>query len=201
MLNIVISKEELDALKARDDILAVHIDSVSVPVREYSRSPFEGIVSTIISQLISKAAASTIFARFSDLLGEVNVDNFLAADKELVIKCGISAKKYEYIDNIAKKIKDGILDFQELKTKDYDEVIKILTAYPGIGLWSAEMILIHSLRHPDILAYGDFGIRSGIMKVYGLDELSKAKFNEIKKRLSPYGTIASLYFWQAHSGE
>lgn len=198
---MIISEEDLVALKALDPVLSAYIETVNVPSRDYAISPFEGIVSTIISQLISKAAANTIYNRLLDLLGEITVEKFLAADSKKVIACGISAKKYTYIDNIAKNIKSGILDFQTLKTKDYTEVIEILTSYLGIGLWSAEMILIHSLKHPDILAYGDFGIRSGIMKVYGLDDLSKAEFNKIKKRLSPYGTIASLYFWQAHSGE
>lgn len=63
------------------------------------------------------------------------------------------------------------------------------------------MLLIHGLRRPGVLAYGDLGIRNGIVKVYGLQNLNKEQFNVIKERLSPFNTIASLYFWQAYTGE
>lgn len=136
-----------------------------------------------------------------DLLIEVNEDKYLEFSKEDIVTCGISSKKYETIYNLTYDLKYDILDYQELSEQSDEEIIELLTAYPGIGLWSAEMLLIHGLRRPDVLAYGDLGIRNGIVKVYGLQNLNKEQFDVIKERLSPFNTIASLYFWQAYTGE
>lgn len=69
----------------------------------------------------------------------------------------------------------------------------------GIGEWTAEMLLIHSLQRADVLSYKDLGIRRGIMRLYGLEELSKQEFNVYRKRYSPYGTVASIYLWEISS--
>ncbi len=201
MSKIVISETDLNALKSKDEVLAKYIDSVDIPLRYTSETFFIEVVKTLIGQLISTKAASTIYSRLDDLLTIVNEDNFLNADKNEVLACGISERKYSYVSKIASDMKYGILDYQDLYDKSDEEIINILIAYPGIGLWSAEMLLIHGLKRPDVLAYGDLGIRKGICEVYGLEELSKDDFNLIKERLSPYGTIASLYFWKAYSGE
>lgn len=201
MNKFIISQEDLSALKRQDKFLAAFIDSVDVPKRYYSKTLYKEIVKTVIGQLISTKAADTIYQRLEELLGEVNETNFLNADKVAVIKCGISERKYGYITNLSYDLKYGILDFQELENKSDDEVIKLLCNYPGIGEWSAEMILMHGLLREDVLSFNDLGIRKGICKVYGLEDLSRSEFKEIKQRISPYGTIASLYFWKAYSGE
>lgn len=198
---IEISKSDLIALKALDPVLSKYIENSPKPERYYANSFFESVVSTIIAQLISTKSAETIFGRLKKLLKDVNVDNFLSANKEEVIACGIYDKKYKQIYNIAKKLESGILDFQELSYKSDKEVVKILTQYPGIGQWSAEMIMLFGMRRKDVLSYNDFGIRSGIKIIYNLEELSKNDFNIIKQRLSPYGSLASLFFWQAHMKE
>lgn len=201
MNKIDISKADLRALKSKDEVLAKYIDSVDIPIRYTSDTFFIEVVKTLIGQLISTKAASTIYTRLEDLLLEVNEDNFLNEKKSAIIACGVSERKYSYVSKIASDIKYGILDYQDLYEKSDEEIINILMAYPGIGLWSAEMLLIHGLKRPDVLAYGDLGIRKGICEVYGLETLSKDDFYLIKERLSPYGTIASLYFWKAYSGE
>lgn len=198
---IEINKSDLNALKALDPVLSKYIESTSKPERFFANSFFEAVVSTIIGQLISTKAAATIYSRLQKLIGEINVDNFLSVSKDKVIACGIYNKKYMQIYNIAISLESGILDFQELSLKSDKEIIEILTQYPGIGQWSAEMILLFGMKRKDVLAYSDFGIRSGIKIIYNLENLSKVEFNIIKKRLSPYGSLASLYFWQAHTKE
>ena len=68
-----------------------------------------------------------------------------------------------------------------------------------MGEWTVEMLLIHSLERPNILSYKDLGIRRGIMKLYGLSQLSKEEFEVYRKRYSPYGTTASIYLWEIAS--
>lgn len=201
MNKIEINNKDLNALKALDPILSKYIEVSPIPQRAYAKSFFISVVEALIGQLISTKSANTIYKRLEVLLEDVNAKNFIAAKEADVIGCGIYKKKYDQIAKIAKNLESGILDAQELVLKDDKEVIKILTDYPGIGQWSAEMIMMHGLKRADVLAYGDFGVRSGIKKVYNLQTLTKEEFNEIKLRLSPYGTIASLYFWQAHTKE
>ncbi len=201
MNKIIINKKDLEALKALDPILSNYIEESNIPSRYYADSFFISIVQALIGQLISTKSALTIYNRLNQLLGTINEENFLNEPEANIIACGIYKKKYDQIQIIAKSIKNGILDARELILLTDEKIIENLVKYPGIGLWSAEMIMMHGLKRPNILAFGDFGVRSGIEKVYNLDSLTKKEFIEIKKRLSPYGTIASLYFWQAHMKE
>ena len=76
------------------------------------------------------------------------------------------------------------------------EIIEALTAISGVGVWTAQMLLIFSLMRPDVVSYGDLAIRRGMMNMYGLRELSKEKFERYAKHYSPYGSVASLYLWE-----
>ena len=80
-----------------------------------------------------------------------------------------------------------------------EEVIKELSSLKGIGVWTAEMLLMFSLGRRDVLSFGDFGIRRGLCRIHGLaeEELTKEKFEEYRRLYSPYGTVASLYLWAA----
>jgi 3-methyladenine DNA glycosylase/8-oxoguanine DNA glycosylase len=57
------------------------------------------------------------------------------------------------------------------------------------------MILIFSMQRPDVVSWGDLGIRRGMMALYGLKELTRDQFEEYRKRYAPYGSVASLYLW------
>ena len=89
----------------------------------------------------------------------------------------------------------GGIDLGKLAEMDDAEVIRELSALNGIGVWTAEMMLIFSLMRPDVVSYGDLGIRRGMMRLYGLEELPRAEFERYRARYSPYGTVASLYLW------
>ncbi|NLY31532.1 MAG: DNA-3-methyladenine glycosylase 2 family protein, partial [Firmicutes bacterium] len=70
------------------------------------------------------------------------------------------------------------------------------TALPGVGVWTAEMLLIFSLNRPNILSYNDLAIRRGITNLYGLKELTRDQFEKYRARYSPYCSVASLYLWE-----
>ena len=201
MNKIEINKKDLEALKALDPVLSEYIDNSEMPIRYYDNSFFECVTKTLIGQLISKKAADSIYQNLKHLLKQVSAKNFIEKDKEEIINCGIYEKKYNQILTVAKDVKSGILDAQQLALSNDQKIVKTLCKYPGIGPWSAEMILLFGLKRKDILSFNDFGIRSGVKKVYDLKTLSKVDFEKIKKRLSPYGSLASLYFWQAHTKE
>ncbi len=192
-------EKELLFLSRKDKRLAAAIERIGMIRRETNPNTFEALVNNIIAQQISGKAADTVWNRFSERLGAVTPDAILNADISAVQKCGISMRKAEYIAGIAKAAADKTVDFQNLSALSDEEVIKQLTALRGVGVWTAEMLLIFSLERPNVLSYNDLGIRRGLMKLHGLKELTKEKFLVYQKRYSPYCTVASLYLWAISS--
>ncbi len=110
-------------------------------------------------------------------------------------KCGLSARKAEYIKGIADAVRCGEIDFLRFGEMADEEIIHTLSSLRGIGVWTAEMLLIFSLCRPDVVSWGDRAIRRGMMNLYGLKKLTKEQFERYRKRYSPYGSVASLYLW------
>jgi DNA-3-methyladenine glycosylase II len=107
--------------------------------------------------------------------------------------------KDDIVKTLAKGISEaaisGDLALLELRGLPDEEVIEKMSSLPGVGVWTAEMLLIFSLCRPDVVSWGDLAIRRGMMKLYGLKELSKQQFGRFRKRYSPCGSVASLYLW------
>lgn len=161
---------------------------------------FLGLVQSIVSQQLSVRVADAIFRRVKELLGEVTAENLLAADPEALRGCGLSGRKVEYLRGIADAQRAGTIDFDSLAGKPDAEIIGELVELKGVGVWTAEMLLIFSLGRSDVLSYRDLGIRRGIMMLNGLAELTEADFEHYRRRYSPYGTLASLYLWRIKDG-
>ncbi|MHB1484150.1 MAG: DNA-3-methyladenine glycosylase family protein [Saccharofermentanales bacterium] len=189
-------QREIEYLKSRDKELGAAIDKIGMIEREVMPEPFAAIIASIVSQQISNKAADTIWNRLTGLLhGSMTPGSIATASMVEIQSCGMSMRKAGYIKGIADAAISGAVDFDSLQTLTDDEIITKLTALNGVGVWTAEMILIFSLCRPDVISYGDLGIRRGMMNLYGLDELPKAKFDEYRKRYSPFGSVASLYIW------
>jgi len=188
--------KEIDYLKSKCEILATSITRIGMINRKISPQPFQALISSIISQQISTKAADTVWERLKELLGEVNAETIIEAKPESIQKCGMTNRKVTYIRGIAEAAKSGNIDFVRLHRLSDEEIIKKLTALNGIGIWTVEMLLIFSLCRPDVISYGDLGIRKGIMHLYGLESLSKKEFEIYRQQFSPYNTVASLYFWR-----
>jgi len=188
-------QKEIEYLKRKDKKLAAAIDRIGIIEREITPDPLIALVSSIISQQVSKKAAETVWNRFCELVGEVKPENIMKADPEAIQKCGMTMKKVGYIKGIAEAAMSGEIDFNNLNSLSDEEIIKKLTALHGIGVWTVEMLLIFSLNRPNIVSYKDLAICRGMMNLYGLKTLSKEQFEKYKKRYSPYGSVASLYLW------
>ncbi len=189
-------KREIEHLKKRDTILGDAIDKIGMVKRKTEPDIFYSLVSSIISQQISTKAAVTVKARLMNLIGEINPENINAISANDIQKCGISLRKAEYIKGIAETAITKTTDFYNLYRLSDKEVIEELTKLKGVGEWTAEMLLIHSLERPDILSYKDLGIRKGIMRLYKLEGLSLEEFEIYRRRYSPYSTVASIYLWE-----
>jgi len=189
-------EKEIEFLKKKDKKLAAAIDRIGMIKRELTPDPFEALVVSIVSQQISKKAAETVWNRFCNVLCEVNPENILKASDEEIQKCGMTMKKVGYIKGIAEAAVSGQVDFKNLALLSDEEIIKKLSALHGVGVWTAEMLLIFSLNRPNVVSYKDLAICRGMMNLYGLKSLTKEQFEKYKKRYSPYGSVASLYLWE-----
>jgi len=116
-------------------------------------------------------------------------------DLSKIQSCGMSARKAGYIKGIADSAISGRVDFSRLHTLTDQEIIETLSSLHGVGVWTAEMLLIFSLSRPNVVSFRDLAICRGMMNLYGIKELPKEKFERYRKRYSPYGSVASLYLW------
>ena len=82
-----------------------------------------------------------------------------------------------------------------INTMTDEEAIAALSSLKGIGVWTAEMILLFCLQRPDIFSFGDLAILRGIRMVYHHKDIPRERFERYRKRFSPYCSVASLYFW------
>ena len=192
---------ETDYLASRDPVLGAAIARIGHIDRAVFPDLFEALINSIAGQQISGKALATVWARLCDAVGAVTPENLLAAGEERLRACGLSGRKAGYMLSAAQAAASGTLDVHSLVDKPDEEVIRALTALPGVGRWTAEMLLTFSLERPDVLAYDDFGIRKGMCRLYGLDSLSKAQFAEYRARYAPHATVAALYLWEIAAGK
>jgi DNA-3-methyladenine glycosylase II len=161
--------------------------------------PFNILVRSIVSQLISTKAAVTISGRVEAAAGgNVSPEAILALGEAGLRPCGLSATKAQAILDLARRATDGRAPLGRLGELADAEVAACLTAVRGIGVWTAEMFLIFGLGRLDVLPVGDLGLRAGVKDCYRLDELPGAlKLREIAAAWAPYRSIGTWYMWRS----
>lgn len=187
---------EFDYLKKQDKALGAAMDKIGFIERGVTPNVFKALVQSVLSQQISTKAAQTVGSRMESLLQhDITPQGIANAGLDAIKGCGMSTRKATYIVGIAEAALTGTIDFTTLHTLSDAEIIKKLIGLNGVGVWTAEMLLIFSLGRPDVVSYGDLAIRRGMMNLYGLQELPKEVFEKYRKNYSPYGSVASLYLW------
>ena len=199
-MNFRYGKKEIEYLKSRDRRLGEVIDQIGRIRWTIEPDLFSAIVQNIVSQQISGSAAASILARIETTLGKITPKSVAKTDMQTFRACGVSLRKTEYIKEFAAKVVSGKLDLAAVAKMPDAEVIATLSSLRGIGVWTAEMLLLFTLQRPDILSSGDLGIHRGMRMVYRHRKITKKLFAKYRRRLSPYCSIASLYFWMVAGG-
>lgn len=219
--------KELDCLKAKDKRLAKAIEKIGTITREGERDIFASVIHHIIAQQISTKAQASIWARFCALFSEMQSERtserkkaqstdsqskqkaqvLLAIDIDKIHACGISSRKAQYILDFAHKVQSGEFDIEAVAKMSDEKAIESLIKLRGIGVWTAEMILLFCLQRKDILSYDDLALQRGLKMLYALKckgkngKIPKEVFATYRAKFSPYGSIASLYLWEIASGK
>ena len=152
---------ELSYLRQKDRRLGEVIDRIGYIDRAVDTDLFSAIVHHIIGQQISTKAQATIWQRMRDALGEVNAESILAAGVPELQALGMTFRKAEYITDLAQKARDGAFDLDGIWQKTDGEVIRELSSLKGVGIWTAEMILLFCMQRPDVFSYDDLAIQRG----------------------------------------
>ncbi|MGO4184753.1 DNA-3-methyladenine glycosylase, partial [Paenibacillus sp. TAF43_2] len=173
---------EIDYLKNVDEALGAAMSRLGKVERIIMPDLFTSLVYAIVGQLISAKAVHTIWERMQVRLGEITPLNIANQTADQIQSCGITMKKAICIKSIAESIIHGEIRLEELNRLSDAEVIKQLMSLKGVGKWTAEMLLIHAMERPDVVSWGDIAIRRGMMKLYGLQDLTKEQFDTYRLR-------------------
>src|SRR6266487_5034864 len=154
-------------LKKSDPVMRAIIEGVGPFKMEFSEPTFHSLAEAIIYQQLNGKAALTIFKRFAALAGEpLTPEGILKLTPEQMRSVGLSKQKLSYLLDMAERAHRGELDFSRLAEMSDDDVIEHLTQVKGVGVWTAHMFLMFTLRRPNVLPTGDFGVRMAMYKYY-----------------------------------
>ncbi len=194
------TEAETGYLKKKDKRLGAVIDTLGHIEREVIDDLFEALVFSIVGQQISTKAQVTVWGRVRDGLGAVTPETVTAAGEAVLRGFGLSGRKAGYILSAAGRILRGELDLKALEKMSDAEVKQELCRLPGVGVWTAEMLMTFSMQRKNILSFGDYGIRKGLRMVYHHREIGQKLFERYYKRYTPYASVASLYLWAVAGG-
>ena len=192
-------RKAINHLKKSDPVLRFIIERVGPCRMEFGPPEFHSLAEAIVYQQLNGKAAVTIFKRFTALAGDpVTPEGILKLTDAQLRSVGLSKQKSSYLKDMAQRAARGELDFSRLHEMTDDEVIKHLTQVKGVGVWTAHMFLMFTLRRPDILPTGDYGVQAAIKKHYKKRKWPKpAVMEKIAKPWAPYRSIASWYLWRS----
>jgi DNA-3-methyladenine glycosylase II len=186
-------------LKKSDPVMCAIIERVGRFRMNYDEPAFPSLAEAIVYQQLNGTAAATIFGRFLELAGEpLKPENILKLSEAQMRAVGLSKQKSSYMRDLAERTHRGELDFKRLPELSDEEVIEHLTQVKGIGVWTAHMFLMFSLRRPNVLPTGDYGVQSAVKKHYKKRKLPKpAQMEKIAKAWEPYRSVACWYLWRS----
>jgi len=192
-------RKAVSHLKKSDPVLRSIIERVGPCRMEFGQPTFHSLAEAILYQQLNGKAAVTIFKRFTERTGDpVTPEGILKLTDAEMRAVGLSKQKTSYLRDLAEKTKAGLLEFERLGGLPDEEVIRHLTQVKGVGVWTAHMFLMFTLKRPDVLPTGDYGVQVAIQKHYRKRKLPKPKdMEKIAKAWSPYRSIACWYLWQS----
>jgi|SRR5580658_1132544 DNA-3-methyladenine glycosylase II len=216
-------RKALSHLKNSDPVMRAIIERVGPFRMQYGPPEFHSLAEAIVYQQLNGKAAGTIFKRFVALAGEpVTPKGILKLSEEQMRAAGLSKQKSAYLKDLAEKTSSGLLDFVRLPGLPDEQVVEHLTQVKGIGVWTAQMFLMFTLKRENVLPTGDFGVRMAMYKHY-LDRQrakiakktarksatakkyrrkkiklpSPEQMERIAKTWEPYRSVACWYLWRS----
>ena len=159
---------------------------------------FVTLARSIVGQQVSVKAAQTVWDRFAQLPRKITPTNVLKLKVDDMRAAGLSARKVEYIVDLALHFDNGALHVKKWSEMTDDAIIEELVAIRGIGRWTAEMFLMFHLMRPNVLPLDDVGLINGISHNYFSGEaVSRSEAREVAAAWAPYCSVATWYIWRS----
>ena len=189
-------------LAKRDRVMKKLIPRVGDGRLESRGDAFTTLARSIVGQQISVNAAQAIWDRFVALAAgsshRLSPAAVLALDAPYIRTVGLSARKVEYLCDLAQHFDSGAVHVAQWQQMDDEAIIEELVAIRGIGRWTAEMFLIFHLLRPNVLPLDDIGLIKGISVNYFSGEpVSRAEAREVGDAWAPYRSVATWYIWRS----
>ena len=178
------------------------IDQCQLKDRPVQPSVYESLLRSINFQQLSGASATAIHNRFLDLFSSRYPEpELLAAMSQYELRnAGLSRQKAAYVQNTAQFFLENDLLGTKWDNIPDESIIEQLTQIKGVGRWTVEMILMFTLKRPDVLPLDDLVIKAAMIEIYQVKGLKGRALNnrliEIARPWQPYRTTASRYLWQ-----
>jgi DNA-3-methyladenine glycosylase II len=192
-------RKAINHLRKADPVLSAIIERVGACRMEFGEPTFHALAESILYQQLNGRAAATIMDRFTALAGDpLTPKGILKLSDAEMRGVGLSRQKTSYLRDLAEKTQSGALKFDRLPDMTEKEVIEHLTQVKGVGVWTAHMFLMFTLKHPDILPTGDYGVQAAMKKHYKKRKWPKPDvMMKIAKNWAPYRSIACWYLWRS----
>jgi DNA-3-methyladenine glycosylase II len=192
-------RKAVNHLKKSDPVLAAIIKRVGPCRMEFGPPEFHSLAEAIVYQQLHGKAAVTIFKRFAAIAGDpVTPEGILKLTDAQLRGVGLSKQKSSYLKDMAARAARGELDFSRLPEMTDDEVIEHLTQVKGVGVWTAHMFLMFTLKRSNVLPTGDYGIQAAMKKHYKKRKMPKPEvMTKIAKSWEPYRSVACWYLWRS----
>jgi len=163
---------------------------------------FTTLARSIVGQQISVQAAQSVWGKLIEAIGgpsmRVSPNSVLVCDNECLRGAGLSARKCEYLVDLAQHFEDGRVHVKQWQVMEDEAIVDELVAIRGIGRWTAEMFLIFHLMRPDVLPLDDLGLIKGISVNYFSGEpVSRAEAREVGEAWAPFRSVATWYIWRS----
>ncbi len=185
-------------LMKKDRVMKRLIPQFADAAIESRGDPFVTLARSIVGQQISVKAAQTVWDRFALLPAEMAPANVLRLKVDDMRAAGLSARKVEYLVDLALHFDDKRLHVDAWTEQDDEAIIAELVAIRGIGRWTAEMFLIFHLMRPNVLPLDDVGLINGISRNYFSGEaVSRSDAREVAAAWAPYCSVATWYIWRS----
>ncbi len=186
------------ALSGTDPVLARLIERFASASVVSRGDPFVTLVRSIVGQQISVKAADTIWQRLSRTLPVMTPGQVLASTSEDLRACGLSARKVEYLGDLARHFGSGEIHVERWSAMDDAQIIAELTAVRGIGVWTAEMFLIFNQLRPDVFPLDDIGLQKAVaLHYFDGQRPARGDLLAFGERWRPWRSVATWHLWRS----
>lgn len=196
-MNFQAFEHEIKELEKRDPELAAYVEATGPIDWPMDDDLFSSVVGHILGQQISLKAAQALRARVRAGIVPMTPEHVASLSVSDLKKLGMTERKAEYILNFAHEVLNGTFMLDRLKDMSDQEAIEYLCRLKGVGVWTAEMVLMFGLGRRNVFSWLDIAVRRGLARIHGLPSVSREEFEKCRKLYSPYGSAASMYLWSA----